>query len=170
MADGFERDSIRFPQQPLDAHIALIDKLVSQEAARVIEQDGPDLSWIYLQYTDDIGHQYGDGEVFDKAVVEIDTHAGRIWSAVMARQESYSEDWLIIVTTDHGRDAETGREHEGHSERERTTWMVTNSTRLLPRFKQMPEIVDIFPSIARHLGFTIPDNVARHLDGLTFIQ
>jgi hypothetical protein len=34
----------------------------------------------------------------------------------------------------------------------------------------MPEIVDIFPSIARHLGFTIPDNVARHLDGLTFIQ
>ena len=170
VADGFEKDSIRFPQQPLDAHIALIDKLVSQEAARVIEQDGPDLSWIYLQYTDDIGHQYGDGEVFDKAVVEIDTHAGRIWSAVMARQESYSEDWLIIVTTDHGRDAETGREHEGHSERERTTWMVTNSTRLLPRFKQMPEIVDIFPSIARHLGFTIPDNVARHLDGLPFIQ
>lgn len=170
VADGFETDATRFPPQPSDAHIALIDHLVSTEAARIIEQEGPDLSWVYLQHTDDIGHEKGDGEAFDQAVAEMDAHTGRVWSAVLARAASHDEDWLVIVTTDHGRDAETGREHEGHTERERTIWIVTNSLRLTPRFEEMPEIVDIFPSVARHLGITIPDRVARHLDGQTFIH
>ena len=43
--------------------------------------------------------------------------------------------------------------------------MATNSQRLTPDFYAMPEIVDIYPSIATHLGITIPEQVARHLDG-----
>ena len=48
--------------------------------------------------------------------------------------------------------------------------MATNSQRLTPNFYALPEIVDIYPSIATHLGITIPDKVARHLDGASFIQ
>ena len=170
IADGFEKDEERFPPQPSDKHIAVIDRVVSEEAASAILLQGPDLSWVYLQHTDDVGHEQGDGEAFEAAVVEMDANVGRIWSAVKARQATHSEDWLVIVTTDHGRDALTGRAHGGHSERERTIWIAINSRRLTPDLDAMPEIVDIYPSIATHLGITIPEQVARHLDGASFIQ
>ena len=170
IADGFEKDEERFPPQPSDKHIAVIDRVVSEESASALLQQGPDLSWVYLQHTDDLGHEQGDGEAFDAAVAEMEANVGRIWSAVTARQATHSEDWLVIVTTDHGRDALTGRDHGGHSERERTIWIATNSQRLMPGFDALPKIVDIYPSIAMHLGITIPEQVARHLDGASFIQ
>jgi hypothetical protein len=63
-----------------------------------------------------------------------------------------------------------GNDHGGQSERERTTWIVTNSDRLNERFEQEPAIVDILPSVATHLGLAIPDSVARELDGQSFID
>ena len=170
VVDGLEEDAARFPPRPLDAHIADIDDAVSRDAARLIESEGPDLSWVYLQYTDDVAHEHGDSPELDQAVIDMDARLSLIWSAVQARQEAFGEDWLIIVTTDHGRDAETGRGHGGQTERERTIWIATSSHRLTPDFYSMPAIVDIYPSIAAHLGITIPERVARHLDGASFIQ
>ena len=71
----------------MDAHIADIDEAVSRDAARLIESDGPDLSWLYLQYTDDVGHERGDGPELDQAVVEMDARLSLVWSAVQARQK-----------------------------------------------------------------------------------
>ena len=170
VVDGLEEDAARFPPRPLDAHIADIDDAVSRDAARLIESEGPDLSWVYLQYTDDVAHEQGDSPELDQAVIDMDARLSLIWSAVQARQEAFGEDWLIIVTTDHGRDAETGRDHGGQTERERTIWIATSSHRLTPDFYSMPAIVDIYPSIAAHLGITIPEQVVRHLDGASFIQ
>ena len=168
--DGLEEDELRFPPRPLDAHIADIDNAVSREAARLIASEGPDLSWVYLQYTDNVAHKYGESIEFERAVVQMDERVNAIWLGVLARQEAHDEDWLVIVTTDHGRDAVTGRTHGAQSKRERTIWMATNSQRLTPDFYAMPEIVDIYPSIATHLGITIPEQVARHLDGASFIE
>jgi predicted AlkP superfamily pyrophosphatase or phosphodiesterase len=168
--DGFEDDSGRFPSEPMDAQIEDIDAAVSRAAAKVIADEAPDLSWVYLQYTDDVAHEHGDGPAFDLAVRRMDERVGWIWSAIKNRQSSHDENWLVIVTTDHGRDAETGREHGGQSARERTIWMATNSQALTPDFFDLPEIVDIYPSIARHLGLTIPHHVARQLDGASFIE
>ena len=168
--DGLEGDELRFPPRPLDAHIADIDNAVSREAARLIASEGPDLSWVYLQYTDNVAHKYGESIEFERAVVQMDERVNAIWLGVLARQEAHDEDWLVIVTTDHGRDAVTGRTHGAQSKRERTIWMATNSQRLTPDFYATPEIVDIYPSIATHLGITIPKQVARHLDGASFIE
>jgi len=170
VVDGFEEDEAAFPPEPLDAHIEDIDDAVSREAGELIELKGPDLSWVYLQYTDDMAHEHGDSPELDEAVVAMDARLSLIWSAVQARQKAFDEDWLVIVTTDHGRDVETGRDHGGQTERERTIWIATNSQRLTPSFYSMPAIVDIYPSIATHLGITIPEKVARHLDGASFIQ
>ena len=170
VADGFETDAQLFPHAPQDRHIQAIDRHVAAEAARVIEQAGPDLSWVYLQYTDDVGHARGDSPELDAAVEVMDELVGTVWSAVQARATGHDEDWLILITTDHGRDVATGRDHGGQSERERTTWMVTNSHRLSPRFYQRPAIVDIYPSLARHLEISLPASVAAHLDGRSFIE
>jgi len=170
VVDGLEKREARLPPESMDVRIADIDDVVSREAARLIESEGPDLSWVYLQHTDDVAHKHGDSVEFEQAVIQMDERLHAIWSGVRARQRVHGEDWLVIVTTDHGRDAVTGRTHGAQSKRERTIWMATNSQRLTPDFYAMPEIVDIYPSIAMHLGITIPEQVARHLDGASFIE
>ena len=169
VADGFEQDSSRFPPLADDRHIQQIDRHVAAEAARVLSTHGPDLSWVYLQYTDDVGHALGDGPEFDAAVGVMDELVGQIWDAVQQRQHRNAEDWLVLVTTDHGRDVATGRDHGGQSPRERRIWMVTNSARLTDDFHGQATIVDIYPSIAAHLGIIIPQTVAAGLEGRSFI-
>ena len=168
--DGFELDTERFPHDLLANYIRAIDDLVTDEAARYVESDGPDLSWVYLEYTDSVGHGYGDGPELTAAVQHMDGQIGKIWSAVQNRQQAYDEDWIIIITTDHGRDAKTGRSHGNQSERERTTWIVTNSDDLNEHYYQTPAIVDILPSIAAHLRLKIPENIRNQLDGQSFID
>jgi predicted AlkP superfamily pyrophosphatase or phosphodiesterase len=150
--------------------VLAIDERVSAEAAAHIAAAGPDLSWVYLQHTDDMGHAHGDSERFYEAVRQADAQVGRIWDAVQRRQ-AQGEDWMIVVTTDHGRDAATGRGHGGQSDRERTTWIVTNHGALDARFTAgTPAIVDIAPSILEHLDVAVPPRIRDAMDGRSFLR
>jgi predicted AlkP superfamily pyrophosphatase or phosphodiesterase len=169
-SDGYENDGERFPHDLLSNYIRDIDELVTADASAYIRSKGPDLTWVYLQYTDDVSHILGDSPQFIAAVELMDARIGEIWSAVQERIANYGEDWLIVVTTDHGRDAGTGRDHGGHSDRERSTWIATNSKRLNHRFREEPGIVDILPSIATHLDLSIPPEIEAQLDGRSFID
>ena len=168
--DGFERDLARFPHDESRNYIKNIDDLVSDEAARYVREHGPDLSWVYLEFTDDVGHMFGDGSELTEAVSLMDENVGKIWQAVRSRQETHNENWLVVVTTDHGRDSATGTSHGGQSARERTTWIATNSQSLNDHFGNSPAIVDILPSITNHLELTIPTEIADQLDGQPFID
>jgi len=169
-ADGYELDEARFPHDEARQYIKDIDQLVVDEASRHVREAGPDLSWVYLETTDDVSHEFGDSPEFTAAVETLDVQLGQIWSAIQERQQQHGEDWLLVITTDHGRDPETGKDHGGQSERERTTWIVTNSDRLNDSFGRMPGIVDILPSITTHMGIDIPDAVRAGLDGKSFID
>ena len=168
--DGFENDAQRFPHDEAREYIKQIDDLVSREAARYLAQHGPDLSWVYLEFTDDIGHLYGDGDEMAAAITLMDTNVGRIWRSVQARQQAEDEDWLVLITTDHGRDALTGKSHGGQTDRERTIWIATNSTALNEHFRNLPGIVDILPSILTHLEIAVPQAVSEQFDGKSFID
>ena len=168
--DGFENDEQRFPYDEAREYIKQIDDLVSREAARYLAQHGPDLSWVYLEFTDDIGHLYGDGDEMAAAITLMDTNVGRIWRSVQARQQAEDEDWLVLITTDHGRDALTGKSHGGQTDRERTIWIATNSTALNEHFRNLPGIVDILPSILTHLEIAVPQAVSEQFDGKSFID
>jgi predicted AlkP superfamily pyrophosphatase or phosphodiesterase len=167
--DGLEHDTVRYPHDKFSAYIRTIDETVSDHAAQDIAANGPDLSWVYLEYTDDMGHQHGDSPQFFEAIKTADAQIGKIWNAIKLREKKFNEDWLIVITTDHGRDAQTGKHHGGQSDRERSTWIVTNSHQLNDRFKQLPGIVDIMPSICNHLNLPVPDDVAREIDAVPFI-
>jgi predicted AlkP superfamily pyrophosphatase or phosphodiesterase len=167
--DGLELDTMKYTHDSESDYILKIDEAVSEEAARYITTDGPDVTWVYLQYTDDMGHKYGDSPKFHDAIKKADANIGKIWAAIKDREQKYSEDWLIVITTDHGRDAATGKNHGGQSDRERATWIVTNSDVVNARFKQSPAAVDILPSILKHLGLPIPPNIQGEIDGVPFI-
>jgi hypothetical protein len=169
-ADGYELDTVRFPHDKGRAFMHRIDETVTAEAARCLKEQGPDLSWVYLEYTDDMGHLYGDGEPFYRAVAAMDAQVGRIAEAVQHREEQFDEDWLLIVTTDHGRDQATGKHHGRQSDRERTTWIVTNQPHLNAYANAgAPGIVDIMPTLARHLDVALPQDVQREIDGVPLL-
>ena len=52
VCDGYELDKDRFPAKKDDLHIFDIDSVVCKEAAACIRENAPDLSWVYLWYTD----------------------------------------------------------------------------------------------------------------------
>ncbi|AWW29722.1 alkaline phosphatase family protein [Echinicola strongylocentroti] len=167
--DGMEIDTLHFPHDEQREFIHLIDEVVSKEAATHVRKEGPDLAWVYLEYSDDMGHKYGNSPEMIDGVKKADVQIGRIWEAIKYREANFEEDWMLVVTTDHGR-TESGDGHGGQSERERAIWIATNADNLNGYFKDNePEMVDIFPSIAHHLELSLPKGQAMELDGVSFV-
>lgn len=168
--DGYELDTLRFPQDKETLYINRIDEEVTLQASSSLRTDAPDLSWVYLQYTDNAGHIYGDSPDMVDAIKKADRQVGDIYNAVKYRQQYFNEDWMVIILTDHGRDVATGFSHGGQTERERTIWIATNAKNLNKHFHaHQPAIVDILPSVARHFEINISPLQSNELDGVPFI-
>ncbi len=167
--DGMELDTIKYPHDTAGYFYNAIDDAVADTTAAVIKRIAPDLSWVYLEYTDEMGHRHGNGKMLTDAVLMLDKKLGTIWNAIQYRQKNFNEDWQIYITTDHGRE-ENGYHHGGQGTRERTIWIATNAKELNQYFyKQQPGIVDITPSIARFLKINIPKEQAMEIDGVPVI-
>jgi hypothetical protein len=164
--DGYELDTIKFRQDEQRDFMRRIDETVTNAASKTIKNDAPDLSWVYLEYTDDMGHMYGDSPQFYKAVELMDKQVGRIWGAIEYRRKQFNEEWLMVITTDHGRDEKTGKGHGGQTPRQRNTWIVTNLQNINNYAKYyQPAIVDIMPTIARFMNINIDKRQAWEIDG-----
>lgn len=167
--DGYELDKARFPHDDRSVYIHRIDEEVVKQACESIRKNAPDLSWVYLQYTDDVGHALGDSEKMKEALQKTDRQMGALYEAIRYREQHFDEDWMIVIVTDHGRDVATGQSHGGQSARERTSWIATNKKPLNKYFyAYTPAIVDILPSVARHIGLNLPPEVTYELDGVPF--
>lgn len=164
--DGMELDTVRFPHDTAGYFYHVIDEVVTDSAAANIRRNAPDLSWVYLEYTDEMGHRHGNSKEMTDAVKMLDKQLGRLWAAIQYRQKHFNEDWQIWITTDHGRE-ENGYHHGGQGDRERTTWIATNAKRLNSYFKTgNPGIVDIMPTMLKHLRLTVSRSVEFELDGI----
>lgn len=169
-ADGFELDTLHFKHDKMRDFMHRIDEQVVEDAALSIRTKAPDLSWVYLEYTDDMGHMYGDSPQYTRAVELMDQQVGKIWKAIQYREQKFNEEWLIFVTSDHGRDEKTGQNHGGQSARQRSTWMVTNAPKLNAYAQYYyPGIVDIMPSIATFMHIEIPVAQKREIDGISLL-
>jgi hypothetical protein len=168
--DGYELDTLNFKHDKGKNYMHLIDERVVSEAASIIKDEAPDLSWVYLEYTDDMGHMYGDSPQLEAAVKMLDDQISKLYAAIDSRKKTHKENWLFVITTDHGRDERTGKGHGGQSARQRTTWVVSNQ-RLSNKYAcyYEPAIVDIMPTIARFMNINIPTDVAREIDGTPLI-
>lgn len=168
-ADGYELDTMMFPHDKQKYYMHQIDEKVVAEASKAIREESPDLSWVYLEYTDDMGHSHGDSKQMDQAVAYLDQQIGALWKAIQYRQKEHKEEWLIIITTDHGRSAVDGRDHGGQSSRERSGWIIANTTLNEYADRYDAAIIDIMPTIARHLKIEIPLEALREVDGIPLI-
>ena len=165
--DGYEDDYEAFPKKEYDMRIFDIDEHVSKMAAECIRKEAPDLSWVYLWYTDDAGHIFGNGKAFDDFTVLADKQIGRVWDAVKYREENFNEEWMFIATTDHGR-TYNGYGHGGQSSNERTTWVAVNQPANKRLTSGKSAATDINPTICSFMGFNVPRDISWERDGVSF--
>ncbi len=165
--DGMELDTVNYPHDTNGDFYNVIDEAVINKASESIKKDAPNLSWVYLEYTDEMGHRHGNSDSLTRAVKILDTQLKRLWDAIEYRQKIFNEEWNIYITTDHGRE-DNGYHHGGQSERERTTWIATNAKGLNSYFKKgQPGIVDIMPSLVKFLNIKVPKEKMMEVDGVS---
>ena len=101
-----------------DIHTGAMEEITSEDCS--------DFVFIIYEDTDSAGHDFGfsyNNPVYKKAFKTEDAYGYEVIKAIEARETYETEDWLIIVTSDHG-GVETG--HGGPSIQERMTFVVMN--------------------------------------------
>ncbi|PSL44378.1 type I phosphodiesterase/nucleotide pyrophosphatase [Chitinophaga niastensis] len=81
------------------------DQAVKDSAVAHLASDNPDVMFVDFNGVDDAGHKFGfDTSVpqYLQAITKIDDYVGSIIQALGKRNNIDKEDWLIILSTDHG--------------------------------------------------------------------
>jgi predicted AlkP superfamily pyrophosphatase or phosphodiesterase len=139
------------------------DSLSVEEAIRELRDTDVDAAFVYLGDIDVVAHETNSRSPQFKAAIEwADTRVGLLLQALRDRPSYAEEDWLILLSTDHGRDDAGG--HGGTSPSERTIFFLASGPSVEPgRTDCPPEIVDVAVTALAHMGLG-PDS-AWNLDG-----
>jgi len=132
-------------------------------AIQELSSGDPDAMFVYLGNADETSHETGSiGEPYREAIALADRHVGMLVDAVRARSTYGSENWLILVSTDHGR-TDDG-DHGGGSPAEMTTFILANGpAAAVGAVEGESFIVDIAVTALTHMGVEI--DPAWKLDG-----
>lgn len=110
------RDGETYGYEKVDAEIANI-------AVFAMEKFGPDVSFVYFCDADEAGHTHGVvGPHYVEAIGRVDAHLTRLHNALVQRAEKLKEEWLLVLTTDHGHIDEGG--HGSDSPQERASFVI----------------------------------------------
>lgn len=134
----------------------------SRAVARLRDAD-PDAVFVQLDNVDHAGHSYGAaGQQYLDAIHGVDTQVGQLVAAVKGRASYPNEDWLIMITADHGHTDAGG--HGGSSRPERQTFMIATGAGTAPgSVRHDIKMPDVAASALAHLGIAI--DPAWGLDG-----
>ena len=139
------------------------DSAVVDASVRELREGNPDALFVYLGHPDEASHEAGSiGAEYRAAIALADRHVGLLLEAVRARPTHAGEDWLILVSTDHGRRADG--EHGGDSPEESTIFFIASGpSAVRGPIAEPPGIVDVAVTALVHLGIAI--DPAWGLDG-----
>ncbi len=141
----------------------LADSMSTELAAAHLREADPDALFVYLGNPDETSHDFGSiGEEYRAAIALADRHVGILMEAVRNRATYATEDWLVVVSTDHGRREDGG--HGGDTPEERTIFFLVSGPSALKTPIAAPTfIVDVSVTALAHLGIAI--DAAWDLDG-----
>lgn len=101
------------------------DAQIMAQSRWMLVNEGPDVNFVYFCSADDAGHLHGArSDEYRAALAAVDSHLRTLTECIAARAESLDEDWLLVVTTDHGHLDAGG--HGGGSDEERESFVVTH--------------------------------------------
>ncbi|MFT5142674.1 MAG: putative AlkP superfamily pyrophosphatase or phosphodiesterase [Rhodothermales bacterium] len=142
---------------------ALGDAQVCELSESFLRDSSVDAAFVYLGNIDVAGHDTGSfSPEYTRAIEWADACVGRLVAALEARAEAHLEDWLILMSTDHGRTPEGG--HGGDSPEELSIfYLASGASASKGTPGEPPAIVDIAVTALTHLG--VPVQAGWGLDG-----
>ncbi|MGY3678744.1 alkaline phosphatase family protein [Streptomyces sp. TE33382] len=144
------------------------DAGTTAKAEDYLAHGNPDSAFVHLDEVDGAGHSSGTGsDACLKALGVADARIGRLLDAVASRPTYAQEDWLVVITSDHGHTPAGG--HGGNSPGERGTFVIARGKGIAPgSVRHDVKITDIAPTVLRHEGVaTAP---AWNLDGTALAE
>jgi predicted AlkP superfamily pyrophosphatase or phosphodiesterase len=139
------------------------DARVCEMSESFLRESSVDAAFVYLGNIDVAGHDTDSFSPEYTAAIEwADACVGRLVAALEARAEAHLEDWLILMSTDHGRTPEGG--HGGDSAEELNIfYLASGASAVKGTPAEAPAIVDIAVTALAHLG--VPVQAGWGLDG-----
>jgi len=132
------------------------DDKLAEAAARILSDRDPDVMFVAFDDLDHAGHEFGfdpDNRDYIAAVEKVDELAGVVLQALRARPTYHEEDWLILVSTDHGG---KGKSHGGPSPEELTTFFIAHGPSVKAgKIEGDAFIVDVAVTALRHLDIAV---------------
>ena len=142
------------------------DKMLAGEAVQFLTQQNPHAVFVYFGQVDEVGHRDGfhpSVPSYLQALHTVDAHVASLVKAIQSRPEYLAENWLVVISTDHGG---RGRKHRGgHDVPEIVTTflVVSGKDSMRGEIEEPSYIVDVPVIALTHLG--IPIESAWQLDG-----
>ena len=102
------------------------DSAVSTEASTYLFSNDPDMMFLHFDDVDHAGHAYGFSPTISQyttAIEEVDALLAPIIQRVSNRTIMFNEDWLVLVTTDHGG---LGTSHGGSTIEEQNVFVIAS--------------------------------------------
>ncbi|MBP1999640.1 hypothetical protein J2Z69_000659 [Paenibacillus shirakamiensis] len=143
---------------------AASDADVTSSTVNLIKNGNPDFTFIDFDGVDEAGHSYGFSPIisqYKNAIHTVDGQIGTILSAIKSRSTYNQEEWLILLSTDHGGKL-TG--HGGNSAEERTIFYIANGPGTTKgQLTGTVNQADVMVTALNYLG--VPISSAWNLDG-----
>ena len=142
------------------------DEQIAREGARLLTESDPTAAFIYLGQVDETGHKFGfhpSVDAYCQAIERVDGHLGKLLAAIKDRKSFGREDWLIVVTSDHGG---KGTSHGGgHDDPEvlHSFLIISGESAARGAIESPVYLVDVVPTVLAHLG--VPLAAEWQLDG-----
>ncbi|MEV0575151.1 alkaline phosphatase family protein [Streptomyces sp. NPDC050392] len=144
------------------------DAGTTAKAEDYLAHGNPDSTFVHLDEVDGAGHSSGSSsDAYLKALNTADAQVGRLLDAVAARPTYAAEDWLVVVTADHGHTPTGG--HGGNTPLERGTFVIARGSGIAPgSVRDDVKITDIAPTVLGHEG--VATDPAWNLDGTALAE
>ncbi len=109
----------------METYYTVLNYVAKPEGKEKTAAEDPDVIFFTFEFTDHAGHLYGFGNNnnYKNGSLDADKFGYEIIKTIEARSTYNEEDWLIVISTDHGG---KGHNHGGQSVMERSTWLAVN--------------------------------------------
>ncbi|MGX5696535.1 alkaline phosphatase family protein [Agromyces soli] len=139
------------------------DEGTTAKAVEALATGDPDDVFVHLDEVDGAGHSVGtNGAAYGAALRRADAQLGELLAAIESRPTRAGEDWLVVVTADHGHTPTGG--HGGNTPAERKTFVIAAGPGIeAGSTRNDVKIVDIAPTVLAADG--IATDASWNLDG-----
>jgi predicted AlkP superfamily pyrophosphatase or phosphodiesterase len=140
---------------------AKFDAAVAEESLKELADSKLTCLFAYFGQTDVAGHAHGfhpTVKPYLTAIENVDKHVGALLAAVKKRESYKDEDWIIVVTSDHGGKG-TGHSN-GHKVPEilNSFLIVSGDSAQRGKFEEQTYLVDAPVTVLAHLGVKLEES------------